>query len=121
MRNAFIRQMEAKCDTDDSERKKKLVGLCQISLPIFVYFLLILEKGNTNAPWQLRTCEALQGVSQNVSRLKTSRSVMCSGNAIFVDVVTHEWKWQFVYYSMHTRLAMVAMRLETGGIPLQHN
>jgi len=57
----------------------------------------------------LWTGSALQCVSQNLKRLRMRRAIIVLGNGFSVDAVAQAWERKFVYCSLHTRFAMIAI------------
>jgi len=73
------------------------------------------KEGNTSR--QLWTSAEFQCVSQNLSRLRTRRPIVCLGNSFSVDVMIHARERKFLYNLVDKRFVM---RLETKGITLLH-
>jgi len=96
----------------------KLVELCHIKPLQFSRLIQTFVIGKEgNASGQLQTTAVLQRVSRNLSKTRTRRPIVRSGNTFSVNVMTYAWVRNFVYCLVSARLTM---RLETKGIPLHY-
>jgi len=92
MSDAFTRLIEARCDADNLKSPKEIGFASALKIVAdFVCIVKLVTAQGGNASRQLRTDAALQCVSQNLSRLRTKRTIVRSENEFLVDV-NHEEK-----------------------------